>query len=91
MVVSHDRFGDGLADGVDLAGMTAAANADPDVELGEFVEADYQERFVDLNIAEKEKAKRLVELVWIRRGYGVWWVSRGYGKVFVCERGVIVP
>ena len=31
--------------------MTAASDADTDVDVGEFVEADYEEGFVDLGVS----------------------------------------
>lgn len=40
LVVGHDGFGDGLADGVDLGGVPAAGDAHADVDGGEFVEAE---------------------------------------------------
>lgn len=40
LVVGDESLGDGLADGVDLRGVTTAGNADADVDLGELVEAD---------------------------------------------------
>lgn len=48
LVVCHDGFGNGLADGVDLGRVAAASDADPDVHPGEFVQAEDEERFVDL-------------------------------------------
>ena len=40
-----------MADGVDLGSVTAACNADADVYVGELVEADYEEGFVDLALS----------------------------------------
>lgn len=37
-----------MADGVDLGGLAAARDADADVDVGEFVEADDEEGLVDL-------------------------------------------
>ena len=48
LVVRHDGFGNGLADGVDLGGVSAARDADADVDGGEFVETEEEEGFVDL-------------------------------------------
>lgn len=48
LVVRHDGLGDGLADGVDLGRVAAASDADADVHPGEFVQAEDEERFVDL-------------------------------------------
>jgi hypothetical protein len=48
LVVGNDRFGDGLSDGVDLRGVTTTGNSDTDVDIGELVETDDQERLVDL-------------------------------------------
>ena len=50
LVVGDDRFGDCLSDGVDLRSVTTTSNADTDVDIGEFVKADDEERFVDLTI-----------------------------------------
>lgn len=48
LVVGHDGFGNGLADGVDLGRVAAASHADADVHLGELVQAEDEERLVDL-------------------------------------------
>ncbi len=48
LVVGDDGFGYGLADGVDLRGVTTTRDADADVDVGELIEANYEERFVDL-------------------------------------------
>lgn len=50
LVVGDEGLGDGLTDGVDLGGVTTAGDADADVDVGEFVEADDEERFVDLHV-----------------------------------------
>lgn len=50
LVVGDDRLGDGLADSVDLRGVTTTGDADADVDTGELVSADDQERLVDLVI-----------------------------------------
>lgn len=49
LVVGNNGFGDRLTDGVDLRSVTTSSNPDSDVDFGEFVETDNQERFVDLN------------------------------------------
>jgi hypothetical protein len=48
LVVGDDRLGDGLTDGVDLGDVTTTGDTDADVDTGELVEADNQERLVDL-------------------------------------------
>ncbi len=48
-MVRDDALGDGLADGVDLRGMAATSDADSDIDFAESVEAEDQERFVDLH------------------------------------------
>lgn len=48
LVVGDDRLGDGLADGVDLRGVTTTGDANADVDTGELVSADDQEGLVDL-------------------------------------------
>lgn len=48
LVVGDDGFGNGLADGVDLRGVTTARDTDADVDFGEAVEAEDQEGLVDL-------------------------------------------
>lgn len=48
LVVCHDGLGNGLADSVDLGRVAAASDADADVHPGEFVQAEDEERFVDL-------------------------------------------
>lgn len=49
LVVGDEGLGDGLTDGVDLGGVTTTSDADADVDVGELVEADNQERLVDLD------------------------------------------
>jgi hypothetical protein len=48
LVVGDEGLGDGLTDGVDLRGVATTGDADADVDVGELVEADNQERLVDL-------------------------------------------
>ena len=48
LVVGDDRLGDGLADGVDLRGVTTTGDADTDVDTGEFVGSNDQDGLVDL-------------------------------------------
>lgn len=52
LVVGDEGLGDGLTDGVDLGSVSTTGDADADVDVGELVEADNQERLVDLD-AEK--------------------------------------
>lgn len=48
LVVGDEGLGDGLTDGVDLRSVTTTGDADTDVDVGELVEANNQERLVDL-------------------------------------------
>jgi len=48
LVVGDDGLGDRLSDGVDLRGVSTTGDPDADVDLGELVEADDEEGFVDL-------------------------------------------
>lgn len=48
LIVGNDGLGNGLTDGVDLAGVTTAGDADANVNFGEAVEAEDQEGLVDL-------------------------------------------
>ena len=48
LVVGDEGLGDGLADGVDLRSVTTTGDADTDVDVGKLVEANDQERLVDL-------------------------------------------
>ena len=48
LVVGHDGFGDGLADGIYLGGMSSAMDAYADIDIGKFVQSDYEEGFIDL-------------------------------------------
>lgn len=48
LVVGDEGLGDGLADGVDLRGVTTTGDADTDVDVGELVKTDNQEGLVDL-------------------------------------------
>jgi hypothetical protein len=58
LVVCDDRLGDCLSDGVDLRSVTAAGDADADVDAGESLEADYEEGFVDLSFVSREDGLR---------------------------------
>lgn len=61
LVVGDDGLGDGLADGVDLGGVTTTGDTDTDVDTGELVSADDQERLVDLEAEDLrlDQAERL--------------------------------
>ena len=61
LVVCDDRLGDGLADGVDLGSVSTSGDSDADVDAGELVEADNQERLVDLESQDLglDQAERL--------------------------------
>lgn len=48
LVVGDDGLGNSLTDGVDLGDVTTTSNADADVDTGELVKTDDQERLVDL-------------------------------------------
>jgi hypothetical protein len=48
LVVGDEGLGDGLTDGVDLGSVSTTGDADADVDAGELVEADDQERLVQL-------------------------------------------
>jgi hypothetical protein len=48
LVIGDDGFGDSLTDSVDLGDVTTTGDADTDVDTGELVQADNQERLVDL-------------------------------------------
>lgn len=48
LVVGDERLGNGLSDGVDLRGVTTTGDADTDVDVGELVKTNNQERLVDL-------------------------------------------
>jgi hypothetical protein len=48
LVVGDNRLGNGLSNSIDLRGVTTTSNSDTDVNLGELVETDDQERLVDL-------------------------------------------
>jgi hypothetical protein len=50
LVVGDEGLGDGLADGVDLGGVTTTGDADADVDTGELVRTDDEERLVDLSL-----------------------------------------
>lgn len=58
LVVGDEGLGDGLTDGVDLGGVTAAGHADADVDIGELVEAEDQERLVDLRLSVSIRGSR---------------------------------
>ena len=48
LVVCDERLGQGLSDGVDLAGASTALDADPHVDVGEPVGAQQQQRLLQL-------------------------------------------
>ena len=48
LIVGDYRLGDGLADSIDLRDMTTSGYADTDVDTGELVETNNQQRFVNL-------------------------------------------
>ena len=48
LVVGDDGLGDGLADGVDLRGVTTTGDTDTDVDTSEFVGSNDQDGLVDL-------------------------------------------
>lgn len=48
LVVRNDGFRDRLADGVDLGCVSTTSYSDADVDVGELVEADDEERLIDL-------------------------------------------
>jgi len=48
LVVGDEGLGDSLADGVDLRSLTTTRDAHADVEVGELIEANDEERLVDL-------------------------------------------
>ena len=48
LVVGDEGLGEGLPDGVDLGGVSAALDADPDVHVGEAVLAEEQEGLLEL-------------------------------------------
>lgn len=48
LVVGDDALGNGLTDRIDLRGVTTTSNAHADVDLGELVESNDEERLVDL-------------------------------------------
>lgn len=48
LVVGDNGLGDGLTDGVDLRCVSTTSNSDADIDVGELLETDNQEGFVDL-------------------------------------------
>jgi hypothetical protein len=48
LVVCDNGLGDGLTDGVDLGCVSTTSDSDADVDVGEFLETDNEEGFVDL-------------------------------------------
>ena len=52
LVVCHYRLSDCLTDSIDLRCVAAARNADPNVDIGEFIDANDEERLVDLRRAD---------------------------------------
>ena len=54
LVVGDYRLGNGLSDSIDLGRVTTTGDADTDIDTGEFVKADDENRFVDLCWSELE-------------------------------------
>jgi hypothetical protein len=48
LVVGNDGFGNSLTDGVNLGCVPTTSNSDTDIDVGELVETNDQEGFVDL-------------------------------------------
>jgi hypothetical protein len=48
LVVGDQGLGDGLSDGVDLGNVSTTANSHTDINIGELVKANNEERLVDL-------------------------------------------
>jgi hypothetical protein len=48
LVVGDNGLGNGLTDGVDLRCVSTTSNSDADIDVGELLETDNQEGFVDL-------------------------------------------
>lgn len=48
LVVGDEGLGDGLADGVDLRGVTTTGDTDTDIDTGELVSADDEDGLVGL-------------------------------------------
>lgn len=48
LVVGNNGLGDSLTDGVDLGCVSTTGNSDADIDVGEFLETDNKEWFVDL-------------------------------------------
>ena len=48
LIVGHEGLGEGLPDGVDLAGVSAALDPDADVDVGEAVLAQEKDRLLQL-------------------------------------------
>ena len=65
LVVGDDGLGDGLSERVHLADVTTSPNRAPDVDAGKLVEADDEDRFVDLcpqDLGLDELDRRAVDL-----------------------------
>lgn len=48
LVVGDNRLSDSLTDSVDLRSMTTSRDTDADIDFGESLETDNQERLIDL-------------------------------------------
>jgi len=48
LVVGDNGLGDGLTDGVDLRCVSTTSHSDADIDVGELLETDDEEGFVDL-------------------------------------------
>jgi hypothetical protein len=48
LVVGDEGLGDSLSDSINLGNLSTATHADPDVHIGELVEANDEKRLIDL-------------------------------------------
>lgn len=88
LVVGDQGLGDGLADGVDLRGVTTTGDADADVDVGELVKTDNKDGLVDLQANN-------VRMMWLSGGIAcvlwVWPSQRVQVKTSTCDMLTLLP
>lgn len=77
LIVGHDRFCDCLSDCVDLGCMTTSCHSDSDIDTGEFVEANNEERFVDLDAVRRTSIHIEGNVTTLNRRISGWMSERG--------------
>lgn len=85
LVVGNKGLGNGLTDGINLGGVTTTVDTDTDVDVGELVKTNDEERLVDLKSEDlwlNEGKRRSVDLDETTAGLAV---GDGSGRLLLAE------